>query len=78
MKRNDSHLSIMPMLVMACVVLHNICEHRGEHFDIPDPEPDQIQHHVADAQDPPRRDEDVQVATRMRNALSAHFDANRL
>ena len=78
MKRCDSHVSIMPTVVMACVILHNICEHRGEDFDFPDVDTDGMQEPDPHEAVQGRRDEDMQGAIHIRNALKAHFNANRL
>ena len=78
LKRNDSHVSLMPTIVMACVILHNICEHRGEEFDIPEVDENPI--NPAELQEPAagRRDDNVQIGNRIRNALTDHFNVNRL
>ena len=33
LKRNDTNLCFMPMLVTACCVLHNLCEVHGDGFN---------------------------------------------
>lgn len=33
LKRNDTHLTLLPTMIAACCVLHNICETHGERFD---------------------------------------------
>lgn len=33
LKRNDTHLTLLPTMITACCVLHNICEVHGERFD---------------------------------------------
>ncbi|XP_071490668.1 uncharacterized protein [Diadema antillarum] len=33
LKRNDTHIAFLGNLVLACVVLHNLCESAGEDFD---------------------------------------------
>jgi hypothetical protein len=74
MKRNDCHTSIMPNVVMASAILHNICELRGENipnFDDPD--------NINEAEGPDyvenRRDDN---GNPIRQALCMYFDENRI
>ena len=55
-----------------------MCEQRGEEFNIPDEEEDHI--HLGDGQEHAqgRRDDNLQNAHQIRNALKTHFNDNRL
>jgi hypothetical protein len=78
LKRNDSHVAIMPSVVMASVILHNVCELRGE--DFPNQGEVNDNDHAVDAQEnyEQRRDDQLHAGHLIRQTLATYFSDNRL
>lgn len=77
LKRNDTHISMVPHLVLCCGILHNICEHRGdfieedlENHDLPQPR--ERTHHDDDLP----RDALRNRAVTIRNAIAEYLAMN--
>eukprot|EP00057_Strongylocentrotus_purpuratus_P005496 XP_003731101.1 PREDICTED: putative nuclease HARBI1 [Strongylocentrotus purpuratus] len=71
LKRQDTHVKYLGDLVVACCVLHNLCESAGENFDL-----DLLGANGGDGQAPNvpgMNDEQNRDATRIRNALLQHL-----
>ena len=68
---------------MACIILHNICELRGELFTLPDDAAERDEHaqsegHADGTVIENVQGANVQGANQIRDALCTYFDENRL
>lgn len=73
-KRLDHDVAVVPTIVTACCILHNICEMRDEVYDGALLEPNQPHLFRGDQQ---RCDAVVREARASRNAIYDHINANR-
>ena len=75
LKRNDSHVSLIPDVVLACATLHNICQREGDLIEDETPEgPDLPQPPFQPVED---RDDAHNRAHRIRNALCSYLSRHR-
>jgi hypothetical protein len=76
LKRNDTHISMIPNLVMCCAILHNICETHGEPFEEDETNEDFQQPVIrANNDDETERNDIRNRAVNIREALAAHLSA---